>query len=206
MFVLASWVVLALVMLPAAAFAQSSDAQSIADAARRSREQKKNAAKSSKVVTDDDISPSQLKPGQEGLDVGASPKLETEPPSPSAVAAAEAADNAAATPGPAEAANPANDRELAELKAQLVQAQKELDLAQREFALDQDTHLSTPDYEHDSAGKAKVNADKQKIDEKQQAVDRLKTRVAALQELKARAKSAAPAATTPENPPVPPKS
>lgn len=180
-------------VLPAATFAQSSDAQSIADAARRSREQKKNASKASKVVTEDDIAPKNSKPADLAARADAAAAPDTQP-----------ADAVAAPPVPEAAAKSADDKELAELKAQLARAQKELDLDQRELALDQDTYLSNPGYQHDTAGKAKVDADKQHIGEKQQEVDRLKTRVAALQELKARSKSAAPAPTG--NPPGPPQS
>jgi hypothetical protein len=48
-------VVLSLALLPAAAFAQSEDAPSVAEAARRAREQKK--AKPAKVITEDDVKP-----------------------------------------------------------------------------------------------------------------------------------------------------
>src|ERR1700752_622006 len=94
------------VSLPMVAFAQSQDAQpqqsgstdsSVAAAARRSREKKKNPtnpAKFPKVITDDDLDRPNFPTGNEGLNVGSAPKLETEPPSPQAVAAAEAADSA----------------------------------------------------------------------------------------------------------------
>ena len=59
-----------------AADAQS-QSPSIADAARRSREQAKNATKASKVITDDDLDRTKVKPGQQGLTVDAPAKLET---------------------------------------------------------------------------------------------------------------------------------
>src|ERR1700730_5469727 len=68
---------------------QDQQAQSVADAARHAREQKKAAAKSSKVITDEDIDTKNLKPGAQGLNVGAPPKLDTQPPNPPAVATAE---------------------------------------------------------------------------------------------------------------------
>src|SRR5260370_7672529 len=93
----------AVISLPAAALAQAQDAQSqedssVADAARRNRDKKKtpaNPPKSAKVITDDDLDRRNFSPGQEGLNVGSPPKLETEPPSPQAMAAAEASDKAA---------------------------------------------------------------------------------------------------------------
>jgi hypothetical protein len=60
----------------------SSDAQSqsIAEAARRSREQTKNTTKPSKVITDDDLDKNNVKPGAQGLTVDAPAKLETNRP------------------------------------------------------------------------------------------------------------------------------
>lgn len=202
---LALTVLIALAVWPVTTPAQSQDSQSIADAARRSRDQKKNAAKASKVVTDDDIAPAAVKPMEQGATGDASQGTTAQPADSSSTSAPEAA-GTANSPPPATAAavdTSSEDRELAQLKTQLAQVQKELDLDQRELALDQDTHLSNPDYQHDDVGKAKVDADKRQIDDKQQAVDRLKTRIAALQELENRKKSAASAPM--QNTSVPPQ-
>jgi hypothetical protein len=197
---LSASVLLGLAALASAAIAQSQDAQSqsIADAARRSRDLKKNSAKSSKVITDDDLEKKKVPPSEQGVPADAAPSPDTQQAAPDAAAAADRAP----APSPANAAEKtAEARELAKLKAELAQALKELDLDQRELALDQDTHLSNPDYQHDSTGKAKVDADQQQISDKQQEVDRLKTRIAALLELQGRAKSAAaPAANPPASP------
>jgi hypothetical protein len=180
--------------LPIALLAQSQDTQSsqstsqsssVADAARQSREKKKNPStspKSRKVITDDDLDRGNFQPGQEGLDVGASPKLETGPPSARAVAAAEAADNAADQEALREATE--QDAEIDRLKVQVTEAERDLDLARRQLSLDQDTYLANPDYAHNVSGKAKLAAEKQLIDDKQQEIERLKTRLAALEELK----------------------
>src|SRR5215469_16108232 len=78
--------------------AQDQSSQSVADAARQSRQKKKAAPKSaSKVITDDDLDTKNFKPGAEGLNVGSSPKSDTQPPSAAAVASAEAADKADAS-------------------------------------------------------------------------------------------------------------
>ena len=180
--------------LPMVALAQSQDTQSpqstpqdssVADAARQSREKKKNpstSSKSRKVITDDDLDRGNFQPGQEGLNVGGSPKLETGPPNAQAVAAAEAADSAADKDALREATE--QDAEIARLKVQVTEAERDLDLARRQLTLDQDTYLANPDYAHDTAGKAKLDAEKQHIDDKQQEIERLKTRLAALEELK----------------------
>src|SRR5258708_3414150 len=205
----------AVISLPAAALAQAQDAQSqedspVADAGRRTRDKKKspsNPPRSAKVITDDDLDRRNFSPGQEGLNVGSPPKLETEPPSPQAVAAAEASDKA--EQGWVKEAGE-KDAEIARLKERTKDAEKDLELAWRQAALDQDSFLSQPDYAHDAAGKAKLESEKQQINDKQQEVERLKTRLAALEELKShrkpsRTRAAAPPKT--ENPPsAPPQS
>lgn len=200
------------IFLPTASLARPQDAQSqdssVAEAARRSREKKKNAtnpAKSAKVITDDDLDKRNFQPGQSGVNVGAEPKLETEPPSPQAVAAAEAADKAAEQQGAKDAAD--QDAELAKLKEQIADAEKDLDLAQRQLALDSDSYYSNPDYQHDTAGQGKLDGEKQQITDKQQEIERLKTRLAALEELKSHRKGARKQAAAPpqkENPPAAP--
>ena len=203
--------------LPAAVRAQSQDASqqsssqdsSVANAARRNREKKKNpsdSSKSPKVITDDDLDRKNFKPGQEGLNVGASPMMETQPPSAKAVAAAEAADEA-----PEKAAKDAaeQDAKLEKLKLEITEAEKGLDLAQRQLALDQDSYLSNPDHVHDAGGKAKLNDEKQGISDRQQEIERLKLRLSTLEELKSRRKpvrtQAAPPPQTENAPGTPPQ-
>jgi hypothetical protein len=204
------------VCFPMATMAQVQDAQvqqsassdaSVADAARRARDQKKNAAKSSKVITDDDLDRHVFKPGQAGFNVMAPPEMETQPPSAGAVAAAEAADKASDGDADKEAA--AQDADTAKLKSQIAQGEKDLDVLRRQLALDQDSYLSNPDYAHDTTGKSKLDSEKQQINDRQESVERLKTHLAALEELKshrkpARKKAAVPAPQT-ENPPSTPQ-
>jgi hypothetical protein len=210
--------------LPAAMRAQSQDASpqsssqdsSVANAARRSHDKKKNpsnSSKSTKVITDDDLDRRNFQPGQEGLNVGASPMMETQPPSAKAVAAAEAADEASEQQALKDAAE--QDSKLERLKLEITEAENGLDLAQRQLALDQDSFLSNPDHVHDAAGKAKLNDEKQDINDRQGKIEQLKSRVAALEELKSRRKTVrtqaapppqtenAPSAPPPSNPPQP---
>ena len=181
----------------------SIDAQSpnIAEAARRSRERAKNATKPSKVITDDDLDKKGVKPGQQGLTVDAPVQLETQSPTPGAVAAAK--EVMAATEPAAEVA-PSDDPEVAQLKVQITDAEKDADLGKRELALQQDSYLSNPDHEHDTAGKAKVDALQQQIADKQQEIDKLKTRLAAAQELHKAPPPPAKAPNPPANPPAVP--
>jgi len=162
---------------------QSPDAQkpSIAEAARRSRDAAKNATKPSKVITDDDLDREYIKPGSQGLPLDSPPKLETEPPSPEAVS--EAATESSVPHDPAAVPEPSDDPQILRLKDLIADAEKDADLARRDLALQQDTFYSNPDWEHDTAGKAKLTALQQQINDKQQEVDRLKMRLAALEEL-----------------------
>jgi hypothetical protein len=173
---------------------QSSDAQkqSVAEAARRSRQSAKNATKPSKVITDDDLDKENVKPGAQGLTVDAPAKLETEPPPPDAVA--EAAAESSVPHDPAAVPDPSDDPQTLRLKDLIADAEKDADLARRDLALQQDTVYSNPDYEHDIAGKAKLAALQQQINDKQQEVDRLKMRLAAMEELQKKKRAAKPGA------------
>lgn len=158
---LAISVVLASALLPAASFAQSQDSQSVAEAARRAREQKKKLEKPARVITEDDVKPATSASSEPAVAPGSA--------NPSAGSAA---------PGPNDEKNA---KEIADLKAQIKQAQGDLDLLQRQLSLEQDNYFSKPDYTHDTAGKAKVDGIKQQVGDAQLALDRLKARLAELQ-------------------------
>ena len=176
-------------LLACTTVARSQDSQqteSVADAARRAREAKKNtakapAAKPSKVITDDDVSKTPTP--TEGVNIGAPAKLETQPPSPASVAAVEAADQAAATG--TESGKKPEDPEIAKAKEAVAAAEKELDLLKRELALDQDTFYSNTDYAHDKAGQTNLANEQQAINNKQVELDSLKAK---LQEIEAQKK------------------
>ena len=173
----------------------SQQTESVADAARRAREAKKNtakvpAAKPSKVITDDDVTKSPNP--TEGVNVGAPAKLETQPPSPASVAAVEAADQAAATG--TESGKKPEDPEIAKAKEAVAAAEKDLDLLKRELALDQDTFYSNTDYAHDKAGQTKLANEQQAINNKQAELDGLKAK---LQELEAKKKPSGGAGVRP---------
>jgi hypothetical protein len=176
-------------LLACASIARSQDSQSsdsVADAARRARENKKNAAKTpnaktSKILTEDDMPKTAAKPAEGGVNVGAPAKLETQPPSEASVVATEAADQAAASGG----AKKDEDPEIKNTKEQIAQTTKDLDLIKRELSLDQDTFYSNTDYVHDKAGQAKLADEQQQINVKQQELDVLKAR---LQDLEAHKK------------------
>jgi hypothetical protein len=188
--------ILAAAVLPLTALAQSQDppAQSVADAARRAREQKKAAAKQpAPVITDDTLKPAAPAPQAANAPAPAqSPEAAPAKPAAQPAADASGAPEASAAPAPAGQPAPAADAgdkdqkakdsaELALLLQQVADAQKGLELLERELALQQDTYFSNPDHSHDLAGKAKLDAMLKQIIDKQQAVDALKSQLAALQ-------------------------
>jgi hypothetical protein len=169
-------VVLAAMLLPAAAFAQSQDTQSVAEASRRARAQKKNTEKPAKVITDETLV---VKKGDvqsataEQLRIPGSPETPTPPP-------ADAA-NAQGSKNPSEDEKVrAALKERVALKEKIKDAQSDLDLLQREYQLDQDSFYSSPDYAKNTSGKEKLDAMKQQISNKQQELEQLKIRLAAL--------------------------
>lgn len=167
-----------------AVLAQSNDSQSVAEAARRAREQKKAATKAGKVFTDDDVKHA---PESEAAQA------------PGAAAPGLQSTGAGASGEPASKDEKA--KQIAALKEQIKQAQSDLSLIQREQALQQDTYYSNPDYIHDIAGKAKLDGIKQQVADKQEALDKLKTRLAELGGSVDNANAAtAPGATTPGAP------
>jgi hypothetical protein len=187
---------------------QDSPAPSVADAARRAREQKKGAVRQpAPVITDDTLKPAA--PAAQAANAPA-PSREAAPapsPAPAVQPAADSsgAPDASAAPTPAGQPAPAahagdtdpkakDSAELATLKQQVADAQKDLELLHRELALQQDTYFSNPDHSHDLAGKAKLEAMLEQITDQRQAVDALKTQLAALQASSGTTAPAAPIA------------
>jgi hypothetical protein len=170
----------ALSVWPALAGAQSADDTSVAELARKTREQKKNAPKAVRTLTNDDL------PGATAADAkpSAAP-AETLAQGKPADQAARPAEKKAAD---AEAANEERAGKKAELeaalkqaKADLAQSRGELSVLERKQALDNDSYYSKPDYRQDTAGKAALDADTQAIRDKKNQVEALETKVAALQ-------------------------
>jgi hypothetical protein len=185
-------------LLPSVTEALPQDSQiqgdkSVADAARLNRETKKNLARQSRVISNEDLDLEYFKPGQEGLNLGASA---SETPSASLEAAAAVGDQVASTEnesrpegkGSDEAA--AEDAKIAKLKKQIVDAEQDLDLQQRELALDQDTVYSNPNYTDSKTGKDKLDAEQKRIHERQVEIEGLKSHLAALQDLQESRKQA----------------
>ncbi len=162
-------VLLAATLLPASGFAQSQDTQSVAEAARRARAQKKNSEKPTKVITDDTL---EVKKGDvqsataEQLRIPGTPATPAQPASNAPSSAAQGEKKASDDEQRA--------KDIAALKEQIKQAQSEL-------ALQQDTYFSNVNYARDTAGKAKLDELKQQVSDKQQELERLKARLTDLQ-------------------------
>jgi hypothetical protein len=167
-----------------ALFAQSQDnSQSVAEAARKAKEQKKAAAKDAHVITDDTI---RLRPAS--ADSGATPpagtiETSTPPANPTAITDSPAPSDATAS-ARVPAADPKKKEEqsaeVAKAKEVLVQAQAQLDVLKRELALDSDSFYTNPDYSRDARGKAKLDELQRTIGDKQISVEDLKRQLAAL--------------------------
>ena len=168
--------ILAAAFVPAS-FSQSQDSQSVAEAARRAREKKKDAAKPAKVITDDTLD---VKKGDVQSAVAEEPKFAGTPEANAQPANAAASPASANAPAQAEKDEKLK-KEVAAVKEQLKEAISDLDLLQRENRLDQDTYYSKPDFASDTAGKEKLDDEQQQISNKRQEIERLKAKLANLQ-------------------------
>ena len=181
-------VVLAATLLPAPVFAQSQDNQSVAEASRRARAQKKKTEKPAKVITEETLD---VKKGDvqsataEQLRIPGSPETPAQPAPGAANAQGGASGDASSNPqGPKNLSEDEKVRaalkERVALKEKIKDAQSDLDLLQREYRLDLDSFYSSPDYAKNTTGKEKLDAMKQQISNKQQELDQMKARLAAL--------------------------
>lgn len=154
------WVCLAGV--PGMAIAQQKT-QSPAEAARKAKEQQKQAAKAPVVWTNDNLPTA----GTVNV-VGQATASMADPQS--------AADPVDPNPNRDEVAG-----DLSAAQKDLDSAKTDLDLAQREYKLDSDQFYSTPDYASNRQAQAKLDADKSQITAKQQAIDAAQKKVSDLQ-------------------------
>ena len=177
--------VLSVTLLPAAAFAQAQDSQSVAEAARKARAQKKNTEKAPKVITDETLD---VKKGDVQSATAEQPRMPGSPEAPAQPAAAAAP----GTPASPAAKDQKESKEVADLKVKIKRAQDDLDLLQREQSLENDSYYSQTDYAHDTAGNAKLDDLKQQVTDKQQELERLKARLAELQPAQSGAASTPP--------------
>jgi len=166
----------------ARAQSQGDSTPSVAEAARKARELKKENAKPARTITNED------------LPTGPAGGVANGAVSPTPAGNGDEAATPTANDGGEKPAAAANDEQAKQKKAeyaaalerakkQLATALSELDIMQRKLALDSDSYYSKTDYASDKDGKANLDAEAQQINEKKQAVEELKTRVAELQAL-----------------------
>jgi hypothetical protein len=163
----------------AIAQSQADSTPSVAEAARRARELKKNAAKPVKTLTNDDLPAAPTAEATEANPKGAGA-------TPDSTAAAPANDGSAKQPA---TANDEKTRQkkaedaaaLERAKKELATALEELDVMQRKAALDSDSYYSKTGFASDTAGKANLDAEAQQITDKKQTIEAIKARVAELQ-------------------------
>ena len=156
-------------ILLGAFFALTSKAQaqseqpSVAEAARKAREQKKAAPKEEKVITNETLEPPKEKPE-------VTTPTATEPTMPGATTSAPegAAGGGTAAPSDSKVAtaksgDDAKKKEeekkaLEALKLQIREMKQEVNLAQRTLSLANDDYYSKPDFSKDTNGKARLDA------------------------------------------------
>lgn len=180
--------------------AQNDQQESVADAARRAREQKKEAAKPATVITNDTLEPPKAEaPATPTTPAAAAPaatattETSAAPAAPAATSTTTAAPGSeqqaagpAATPpvGETPAEEAAKGGELEALKQQIKELQSEVDLVQRQVALANEAFYSKPDFSKDEEGKAKLDAMKNDLAQKMDELEQLKAKLPAGTDLK----------------------
>jgi hypothetical protein len=167
----------------ARAQSQGDSGPSVAEAARKARESKKENAKPARTITNDDLPKGPAGDVANGA-VSPTPAANgDEAATPTANEGGEKKPAAAANDEQAKQKKAGNAAALERAKKQLATALSELDIMQRKLALDSDSYYSKTDYASDKDGKANLDEEAQRINEKKQAVEELTARVAELQAL-----------------------
>jgi len=170
-----------LVILPGAmlcavgSFTQSQPQGSVADAARKAREQKKNEPKPAKVITNDDLAASSQ--AASGTQPG-TPPAATSPEQP---AAAEQVTEQA--PASEDKGEKYWRKRFADARAELALAEKELDVLQKEWQRDQRQFYTDPQKamqeQHD---RKELNEHSSAIEAKKKQVEQLKQKISGLED------------------------
>jgi chromosome segregation ATPase len=153
------------------AVAGSTQEQSVAEAARKAREKKKDAPKAAKVFTNDNLPQG----GTVSVVGGAAPAPE---------AAKEGGEKAAE----GEPKDPAKDEagwraRFADMRTKIRQAEKELDILQREFNLIQQQYYSDPNKAlREQLERKEINEHRKKIEDKQAELRQLRQQLADLED------------------------
>ncbi len=160
-----------LFVLPLAA--QDSQDTSVAEAARRTREQKKASAKPATVITNDSLPPAPVPAGEPATSPATPPAPGSAPTTPAGAVSAQSA-------APAGDDAEQKKKEIESLKQELAALQNEVDIAQRALSLDQDAYYSKPDYSNDKDGIAKLDSELADLKLKQDDLAQLKAKLAGI--------------------------
>ena len=161
---------------------QSGD--SVADAARRAREQKKNA-KPVRTLTNDDLPAAPVPAGEAKPATASSDQMADQAGKEDQSKAGEKTEKGTAASNEAANEKRAEKKErveaaLRQAKADLAQSDGELQVLQRKQVLDSDSYYSKTDYRDDTAGKATLDQDAQDISDKKNQVEAIKSKIADL--------------------------
>ncbi len=156
------------------ALAQDQD-NSLAAAARRAQEQKKDQPKAAKVYNNDNLPTT-------GLNVvGQQPAATDGTASTTTDASSTSAPAADAKPAPTAAELAGMNADLSSAKQRLADLKADLDIAQRKYTLDQATYYGKPNFAADKASAAALDSEKSNIDSIAAAVADAEKAVAAAQ-------------------------
>ncbi len=157
--------------------AQSDQGQSVAEAARKAREQKKTAAKPSTVITNDTLQPATPATVQNATAATERMPGAEATGTPAADATADAAKTAQPAKGPSEEEIAKKKAEIAALKQEITDMAKEVDVQQRALALANESFYSRPDFSKDPDGKAKLDAMQSDLAQKKDELAQLKAKL-----------------------------
>jgi hypothetical protein len=178
--------------------AQVQQSQSVAEAARKAKEQQKNAPKATTVWTNDSIGNVQ---GTINV-VGKPSAPQAAPTLAGAQPGATGVSTAVVAPEVSEADRAKLQGELDDAKKALAGVKTDLDIAQRKYDLDSAQYYGTPNYAANQQGQVTLNNEKTDIASKKQSVDAAQKKV---DDLEKQLKALGPAKNAPANP-APPQS
>jgi hypothetical protein len=151
---------------------QQASSSSLVDAARRTREQKKEQPKAVRVWNDDNV------PKTDGVSVVG------QTPAPEGASASAGGNNPGAAPAPAPENLTGVAAELNAAKEHLKSLQTDLDIFQRKYTLDEQMYLSKPEYENDKEAAAQLKGEQDRVAalqaeivEEQKKVDQLQAKL-----------------------------
>jgi hypothetical protein len=156
--------------VPLFAQQQQDDAPSVAEAARRARQQKQEAAKPAHIIDNDVIAPAPP---------AASPNASA-PASPSSDASVAKPPEGAPKVEADKTDEEKKNADIEALKQQIADKLAKVNLQQRELSLTEDTYLSNPDHEHDKAGKDKLDSMQSDLTQLQAELTELQAKLAAI--------------------------